>query len=63
MTWSKPSDRVDHSEEASKSGRVLIGGSRTNALACPSILKLLAAGTTEIGKTRATGQASASSSK
>ena len=63
MTLLKPSDRVDQADLSSKSDKALTSGSRTKTDAGPSILKLVATGTTEIGKTRSRGQVSASSSK
>ena len=62
MALSKPSDRVDQ-EDFSNSDKVLTGGRRPKKATGPSILKLLATGTTEIDTVRSGGKVVASSSK
>ena len=45
-----PSDRVDQVDSSSKSDRAFTGGSKMNSVAGPSILKLLEAVLTKIGR-------------
>ena len=55
IALSKPSVWVDQIDLSSKFDKTLVGGSRINSVAGPSILKLLATGQIEIGKTRPKG--------
>ena len=49
MAFLKPSDRVDQEDLSSNSDKELTGGRRIKTAAGPSMLKMLATGTTEIG--------------